>query len=482
MPAPTSSREAAAAAPISSNEEYYYFCYGPVVDDLVRQRRDLNVDSLHAAYLPNYRLTFSIGGLANIVQRTGYEVHGLLMKLASREDWERLLSYDAGSTPSFHRVIPYIYDDPQQRREGDPRTVGEPVLARFVEFSGDVEDEFLDAPIEVLPQCRYLELIAKGMEKYRVDQDYIDAQIMATPFEPKRPPEEYRTVPLDCKHLASSSSSTGNMFPFAKQKMRRHKSDIPTDHLTPQSLPRITFDKYLQLCQTNSTEEQRAFTDVFFIVNDYVYRIVQPDITKIPMAKWLFRNGHGKQDVSLVIHKLIVDHDIPLCDSLEEMTPLHFSWVENHIVEQLLEMYHCECFKVAKISKVQERPSRRHVRSPMIGKLISFTPDASSPKSSRMRSMSPKAIRKSNSLGFDSNHSTVASRPCPMGTGPLHHPKPRHSDSSAGSHKPITRPRHVSPKGSIRKTKSFGSLSTIKKRLLHLEEMQEAGAANATFR
>lgn len=336
------------------------------MDDLVRKRRDICVGEMQAAYLPDYRLTFAIGGLANIVPRIGYEVHGLLMKLATAQDWERLLSFDAGSTPSFHNVIPYKYADPEERREGDPREEGEPIQARFVEFTGQVEDEFLDLPIETLPQCRYLELIAKGMAQYGVDEDFIDCQIMATPFEPKRPPEEYRKIPLDCKYLGKalkSSSSAPDLlsvrkaskkllrklsFKKEKEESRSSLSNSTIRGPSLSSLPRISFPKYQELCQKQQPGG-KTDGDVFFIVDSLVYRIQRPDISKVPMAKWLYRNGHGKPDVSLIIHKLIVDHDIPMCDKLEEFTPLHFAWVENHIVEQAVEMYRCDCTKVAKI-------------------------------------------------------------------------------------------------------------------------------------
>ncbi|CAB9521600.1 expressed unknown protein [Seminavis robusta] len=323
-------------------QELYYFAYGPVVNDLVRKRRGIHVDEIRSAFLVDYRLTFAIGGMANIVPRRGYEVHGLLMKLTSQEDWEALIKFDAGSTPSYHRVIPYRYDDNTERREGDPRTESDPVNARFVEFSDKVEDEFLDSPIETLPQCRYLELIAQGMNQYGVDEDYIDAEIMATPFVPKCPPEEYQQVPLDFKLLA----------PPSKKIMARHSTtSAPT-------LPKISFCKYQKLCQ----KQPATGGDTYFIVDECIYRIHQVDIAKVPAAKWFHINGHGKPDCSLLLHKLIVDPDIPLCDHIYEMTPLHFAWVENRIVEQVIQKYQCQVTKVAMLKEEDDKQEHPHGR------------------------------------------------------------------------------------------------------------------------
>lgn len=63
----------------------YYFAYGPMTNDVVRQRRGIQATVIRAAYLPEHVLSFAIGGLANVVPRRGYDVHGLLMKLESQQ-------------------------------------------------------------------------------------------------------------------------------------------------------------------------------------------------------------------------------------------------------------------------------------------------------------------------------------------------------------------------------------------------------------
>lgn len=283
---------------MQSSNALYYFGYGPIVNDLVRQRRGIETTEIRAACLSDYMLTFCIGGLANIVPRRGYEVHGLLMKLKSAKDWKLLHDYDAGSTPTVHNVFPYDAPDT-------------PVRAQFVEFSEHVEDVVLDSPLEHLPQDRYLNLIAIGLRKYKVDDEFVDFQIMAVPYTAKRHAHEFERVPL----------------------LRK-------------TLPRIKYRRYLQRCK------KAEGTDIYFILGDGVFRLNQPDF-KLPASRWLGRNGHGKPDATLFIHKTIVDPDIPLCDELSELTPLHFDWAENHIVE-LMELYNLSCNKVAILKRDDE--------------------------------------------------------------------------------------------------------------------------------
>ena len=137
---------------------------------------------------------------------------------------------------------------------------------------------------------------------------------MAIPFTPKRSPEEYHQIPRDPKLLATSRLSF----------LRTSKISTASNTDNP-SLPQITFPKYLKLCQ----EQPAVGGDLFFIMDNAVYRIEKPDIDKKAAAKWIKVNGHGKPDMSLLVHKLVVDPDIPLCDELNELTPLHFAWAEE---------------------------------------------------------------------------------------------------------------------------------------------------------
>ena len=301
-----------------SNEQLFHFAYGPVVIDLVRKRRGIAVEHIQPAFLPEYRLTFVIGGMANIVPRRGYEVHSLLMKLASLGDWERVQKCDAGSTPSSHTVTPYD-------KAGNE---GEPVNARLVEFSDEVDDEFLDSPVEILPQCRYLEMIAAGMRAHGVDDDYMQDQIMAVPLAPKRTPEDYQQVPRDPKLLASSKVS------LLRSSTSSSRSSANSATTSP-ALPQISFQKDIKLC----LKQPAVGGDLFFILDDAVFRVQQPEIDRVLAVKWFKTHGHGKPVLALLIHKLVVDPDIPLCDELNQMTNLHFAWAYNHVVESLIVKY-----------------------------------------------------------------------------------------------------------------------------------------------
>ena len=97
----------------SSSQDIYYFGYGPIVNEEVRRRRGIEVIEVQAAYVPDYRLTFAFGGLASIVPKVGFEVHGLLMKVKSHEDWKKLLEFEAGNTPTIRTVVPYSAKEQQ---------------------------------------------------------------------------------------------------------------------------------------------------------------------------------------------------------------------------------------------------------------------------------------------------------------------------------------------------------------------------------
>ena len=70
---------------------YYYFGFGPVCNPLVRKRRGIRLaEDPRPAYINDHRLTFSFGAVADVIRQTGFQVHGLLMKFDSREDWEKV--------------------------------------------------------------------------------------------------------------------------------------------------------------------------------------------------------------------------------------------------------------------------------------------------------------------------------------------------------------------------------------------------------
>ncbi len=268
------------AATSSLKTSIYYFGYGPTVNPIVRKRRNINTCEEKAAVLPEFRMTFAYGGIANMINQRGYEVHGVLMKFATEDDWTQFQQYDAGYNDSdLVKVIPYDADDDD-----------EPITAYAMSMK-EYDESKLEAPIEQLPTERYLKLIANGMREYNVDEDYVQDQIMSVPYVPSCKPEEYQRVPQDSENL-----------------------------------PRITFSRYERLCQRTS--------DIYFVLNNKVCRL-GPHDSEHPAAVWIRERLHGKHDATLIIHQTIVEPDLPMVNTLEELTPRHHAWAENHTMEYL---------------------------------------------------------------------------------------------------------------------------------------------------
>jgi hypothetical protein len=280
-------------------EEIHYFGFGPIVNAMVRHRRCIHTKHVQAAYLRDYRLTFCFGGNASIVPQRGYEVHGLLMTLESREDWKRLLEFDSGNAPTVHHVYPY--DKPDH-----------PVACYLFEIPIPEDVSKLDKPIERLPQERYLKLIAQGLRQHGVDDEYVDHQIMAVPFIPNRKPQDYYTFP---------------------------------QQRTP--LPKWTWSRYIKKCDKGDK--------LYFILGKSIFQLNFTDETN-PLAKWFKFHGHGKDDCTLAVHKTVVDPEIPTVDEVEDISPLHIAWAENHCVE-VIEQYEMSAVKVALLVKDGEDES-----------------------------------------------------------------------------------------------------------------------------
>ena len=315
----------------SSSKDIYYFGFGPIVHDMVRKRRDIEVVDIQPGVVYDYRLTFAIGGIANIVPKVGYEVHGLLMRIKSKDDWEKLMSFDSGKIPTIRTVVPYnaihkvasvdgnnsgtestllqeedseelqsSSSGPQHPHNADddfgPSSSTGAIQAYLIEHSENVEDTLLEAPIERLPQERYLKLIAQGMRKYKVDEDYVTDQIEACPFIPNRKPDDYFS------------------FPVAKR------------------VPKISFAKYLKMCARGSVEG-----DLYFILGTKVFRMGEHDPAN-PLAKWFETHGHGKDDCTYMVHLTVVDPEIPFLEDASQVADLHIQWAENHLCE-VVEQY-----------------------------------------------------------------------------------------------------------------------------------------------
>ena len=283
LPAPTKSEDADDQPQdnTDNSEAIYYFGVGPIVNPIVRQRQNVKVFEERAAILPEYRITFVVGGIANVVPGHGCEVHGILMRFDSPEGWEAYRDQNAGSNKVL-LVNVHPYDEPDK-----------PIRANvFVQEGLDVDK---DTPIETPAQERYLKLIAQGLRQYNVDEEYIEYQIMSVPFVPSRKPGDYLKFPCKTKD--------------------------------EKSLPTISFKKYERLCQDSSKRYH-------FVLGEFVFEM-PVDNPQNPGAQWVLSQCHGRRDATWYIYNLLVDPDIPVVSSEAELTPEHTKWAEDMSMEFL---------------------------------------------------------------------------------------------------------------------------------------------------
>jgi len=283
----------------------YYFAYGPMVHPMVRHRRGARCRNEQAAVLRDHRLTFAVGGLASVIQQTGYDVHGVIMECCSKEDWEKLQAYEAGYVPAQVQVYPYptATDATGKRGSGDesdlpvldlPTTTGsnlddssscssssQYITARiFVIHETDVSAE-QNKTIERLPREGYLRLMATGMAKYDGDEVYINDHIMSVPFKPVCKPEDYATFPVlrlpplgsqmdvNAAALPLVVDTTSNNQNFTSNHLAKCPSTISatltesedmtlssksiatiTNKAEMVSLPKVSLEGYRKFCQT----------------------------------------------------------------------------------------------------------------------------------------------------------------------------------------------------------------------------------------
>lgn len=239
--------------------------------------------------------------------KRGYEVHGVAMKWRTEQDWEKM------KDPGYERVIVDIlpYDDDD---DGDAVSVGGSsfstsgkTLKAVVFVLKDFDDEKLEAPIETLPQERYLRLIAQGMRKYNIDDDYIADQIMSVPYIPSRKPSEFLSFPV------------------------------------ASSLPVVSMNQYLRICRretrksnriSEKAKSKRGKSDLYFIVGNSVFRVGDHDPGN-PVCVMLRSKAHGQGDITFATYSVIFDPDIPECNSRDDILPFHIAWAEDILVDML---------------------------------------------------------------------------------------------------------------------------------------------------
>ena len=237
----------------------------------LRKLRGIETAMTSPAILKDYRLTFAVGGGANIVPKRGYEVHGVLMELKTQKDWDTLEAFEVSYDFTLVDVYTYGEEKCYQARA-------------FVMDGDEFGNEHL--PTDKLPQERFLRIIATGMRHHGIDEDYIENEVMNCPYIPMRKPSEYLRFP-DAAKIKSIPES-----------------------------------KYLKHADARN----------WFAVGRRVFYVPERD-EKNKMVQWLNKSYFGKLDVTWSVSRTLYDPDLPECSCIEELTDLHHAWCENMLVD-----------------------------------------------------------------------------------------------------------------------------------------------------
>jgi len=236
------------------------------------------------AVLPDHRLTFACGGLVNAVEQRGYEIYGLLLRFDSHHDWQLFKEFDTGYSIREVWVYPLSY-------AGDPESI--PIRAFTFVFDPACSEFSKENCRERLPQQRYLELIASGMREYGINEEYVEDNIMSVPYSPRTKQQDFKTFP---------------------QRKR--------------VLPLLTVPRYQYDMCRNAVDGE-----IYFVIGRKVISVDAVDNPSNPCAMWLRHRAHGLLDITLTLHRTVVDCDLPTVDDSKDITPLHIAWAENHMVE-----------------------------------------------------------------------------------------------------------------------------------------------------
>lgn len=293
--------QAGAAAISTLVDDIYYFAYGALVNPLSRQRRCVKTLDEQAAVLPNYRLTFGVGGAANIIPKQGWDVHGVLMKCASAQDFETLRVFDAGYDCIQVDVYPIANGVCEAHGDGDQsddRQSSIPIPANAFVMHKDKDENFA-LPTDKLPQERYLRVIAWGMREYGLDDDYINDQIMGVPYIPNRNPDQYLQFPIS-KALAKMTLNAWNK--KCKRKLSRaikHKKNL-----------------------------------LIFRIGKHVMQVGEEHDPRNQFCVWIRERLLGPHDSTWVIVQTLYDPDLPFIDSPIKVQEIHRVWAENQMMEK----------------------------------------------------------------------------------------------------------------------------------------------------
>lgn len=222
------------------------------------------------------------------------------MECKTKKDWELLKEFDAGYDCIEVDVYPYDSE--------------EPVRANIFVMEG-YESENAKLPTEKLPQVRasfsflvrtvgftiltytcvsrslqerYVKVIATGIRQHGVDDEYIDYSILNVPYIPSRKPDEY---------LA---------FPKEKEKLKT-----------------ISFTEY----------SKKAKKKMWFLIGTKVIQLGEHD-PNCPFVEWIASRLVGKSDCTWTMLQTLFDPDLPVCETEEDVEPLHIAWAENQLAEK----------------------------------------------------------------------------------------------------------------------------------------------------
>lgn len=243
--------------------------------------------------LPEYRLTFGHGGAVNAIKQRGYEVYGVLFGFDTQQDWEHFQQFDAGY--HLEEVLVYPLMDPSDNpTENEPMRAYTSVYNREYSDSCDKhKDKNMSNALEQFPQERYLQLIASGMRAYDIDEEYIEDHILSIPYTPKTKPEHFKTFPQRKAVLP-------------KMEWRRY---------------------YDRLCRNAAAGE------IYFVIGNKIIAVDSRQNPANPCIEWMQNRMHGFPDSTLMLHRTVVDPDLPMVDDPKQITPLHTAWAENHLIE-----------------------------------------------------------------------------------------------------------------------------------------------------
>ena len=254
-----------------------------MTNPVARARRHVHTRQEHAAILPDYKLTFRAQGAGTVVPARFHAVHGVVMELASVEDWERLKVFETGY--NFQTVQVQLYRHAHGNGEdldvNGCNQQAEDCTVKAYLFS--IEPHHPD----VLPQERYLRVIAAGMRIHGVDDDFINDEILGVAYRPSRKPGHYLQFPTQAPVL-----------------------------------PKIKKREY----------QKWAYQRNCFAVGHRVIQVHNLDLS-IPLSSFVKNRLIGQTDVSWIVWETLLEPDLPACQTAADLTDVHRQWAEDQLCD-----------------------------------------------------------------------------------------------------------------------------------------------------